>query len=53
MLTIGSDPACVRAAKCLAAVTSGGRIEILVSRAARAASGLRFKSTFLMLVKEV
>ena len=52
-LTIGSDRACVVAGKCVVAVTAGARVEIIVSRAARQASGLKFKSTFLMLVKEI
>lgn len=52
-LTIGSERACAAAAKCVAAVTAGARVEIFVSRAARQASGLKFKSTFLMLVKEL
>lgn len=52
-LTIGSDRACATAGRCVVAVTTEPKVEIIVSRAARQASGLRFKSTFLMLVKEV
>lgn len=53
VLTIGSERGCAAAAKCVASVVSGSRVEIFISRAARQASGLKFKSTFLMLVKEL
>ncbi len=53
VLTITSDRDCVVAGKCVIAVSSGAKTEIVVSRAALSAAGIRFGSIFAMLAKEI
>ena len=53
IVTITSDPACVRAGHCAVAVQSSPKIQIIVSRAACGAAGIRFSAAFLMLVREI
>lgn len=53
ILTIGSDPACALAAHCVMAIDSKARVQIMVSQAASRAARLEFKSSFLMLIKEI
>lgn len=53
VVTITSDLACVQAARCVVGVTGGVRPQITVSRAAAKATGTRFGTAFLMLVKEI
>ena len=53
ILTITTDDACVRSARCVGRISSRGRTQITVSKAAAKRSRIRFGSAFLMLVKEV
>ncbi len=53
VVTITSDQACVRAARCVVGIGTGERVQITVSRAAARAVNARFGSAFLMLVKEI
>jgi hypothetical protein len=53
ILTIGSDPACALAGHCVMAIDSKARVQIMVSQAASRAARLEFKSSFLMLIKEI
>ena len=53
ILTIGSDPACARAAQCVVTISATSRVQITVSRAATRAARLKFNSAFLMLIKEI
>jgi hypothetical protein len=53
ILTIGSDPACTRAAQCVVTISASSRVQITVSRAATRAARLKFSSAFLMLIKEI
>jgi len=53
ILTIGFDPACTRSGHCVLTVTSRPKVQIVISRSAAAAAGLRFNSSFLMLIKEI
>ncbi|NIJ08239.1 hypothetical protein FHS31_001856 [Sphingomonas vulcanisoli] len=53
ILTITGDTACVQAGRCVVAVSAAPRTQIIVSRAAAAASGIHFGSAFLMLIKEI
>ncbi|WP_162806243.1 YfiR/HmsC family protein [Sphingosinicella terrae] len=53
ILTVSSDRRCATSGQCVMSISSGGRIQILVSRAAARAANLRFNTSFLMLVTEV
>jgi hypothetical protein len=53
IVTITSDLSCVQAGHCVVGVTGGPRPQIVVSRAAAKATGARFGTAFLMLVKEI
>jgi hypothetical protein len=52
ILTISTDMSCVTAGRCVVGVTSSPKVQIVVNRAARAASNTRFGAAFLMLVTE-
>lgn len=53
ILSISFDPVCTRDGHCALSVSSGSRVQIVVSRAATRAAGLSFNSSFLMLIKEI
>lgn len=53
ILTITTDDACVRSARCVVGISSKMRTQITVSKAAATRSRIRFGSAFLMLVKEI
>lgn len=53
LVTIGSDPACVRSGACVMGVTTEPKVEITVNRAAAAAVGAAFKAAFRMMIKEI
>lgn len=53
VLTITTDNACVRSARCVVGISSKVRTQITVSKAAATRSRIRFGSAFLMLVKEI
>jgi hypothetical protein len=50
IITVSTDLSCVNAAHCVVGVSSSPKVQIIVSRAARAASNAKFGSTFLVLV---
>ena len=52
ILVISTDMSCVDAGNCIVGVASKPKVEIVVSKAARAAAGIDFKPAFLMMVKE-
>ena len=51
-VTISFDMGCVAAGHCIVGVRTSPKVEIVVSRAALQASGIRFSQDFLMLVTE-
>ena len=51
-LTITTDLACVRAAKCTVGITSQPRVEVILSRQASHQAGLSFPESFRMMVTE-
>ena len=53
IVTISSDPTCAQAGLCVVSISSGAKVQIVVSKAACAASRLKFGTAFLMLVKEI
>jgi hypothetical protein len=53
ILTITTDDGCVQAGLCVVGISSSGRTQITVSKAAAKRSRIRFGSAFLMLVKEI
>jgi hypothetical protein len=53
ILTVSSDLRCATSGQCVMAISSTGRVQILVSRAAARAANLRFNTSFLMLITEV
>jgi len=53
IVTITTDGGCVRTGLCVVGISSAGRTQITVSKAAAKRSGIRFGSAFLMLVKEI
>lgn len=53
IITISSDPTCAQMGLCVVSISSGSKVQIIVSKAACAASKIKFGSAFLMLVKEI
>ena len=53
VLTITGDRSCVAGGKCVVGIIGGGKTEILVSKAALGAAGVKFGSMFAMLAKEI
>lgn len=53
ILTVSIEKACVQSGRCVMAVQSQPKVEILVSRAAAAAAGVSFVPTFRMLISEL
>ena len=51
-ISVTLDEACVDAGKCVMAVKSKPKVEIIVSQAASAASGAAFKAAFKMMITE-
>jgi hypothetical protein len=51
-VTLSFDLGCVTGGRCVIGVRAAPKVEILVSRAARQASGVAFSQAFLMLVTE-
>jgi len=52
ILVISTDMTCVNTGNCVVGVASKPKVAIVISRSARDASGVGFKSAFLMMVKE-
>jgi len=52
ILTVSTDMGCVDSGKCIVGIASKPKVEIIISKAARDATGIGFKSAFLMMVKE-
>lgn len=53
LVSIGSDPACVKSGACVMGVSTDPKVEITVNRAAAAAVGASFKAAFRMMIKEI
>ena len=53
IITISSDPACAQAGLCAVSISSGSKVQIIVSSAACKAAKVKFGAAFLMLVKEI
>lgn len=53
IVSIGSDPACVKSGACVMGVSTDPKVEITVNRAAAAAVGASFKAAFRMMIKEI
>lgn len=51
-VTVSTDMACVNSGKCVVGVASAPKVEIVISKAAREASKVKFAAAFLMMVKE-
>jgi hypothetical protein len=52
-VTLSTDMACVRARRCVVGVAASPRVEIVVSRAAAAASGVSFAQAFRVMIREI
>ena len=53
IITIGSDPACVRSGGCAMGVSTDPKVDITVNRATAAAVGATFKAAFRMMINEI
>lgn len=53
LITIGSDPACVKSGACVMGVATDPKVDITVNRAAAAAVGATFKAAFRMMIHEI
>jgi hypothetical protein len=53
IVTISSDPTCAQMGLCVVSISAGSKVQIIVSKAACAASRIKFGAAFLMLVKEI
>lgn len=53
LVTVGSDPACVKSGACVMGVATDPKVDITVNRAAAAAVGATFKAAFRMMIKEI
>ena len=53
IITIGSDPVCVRSGACVMGVTTEPAVQIVINRAAAAAVGAAFKAAFRMMIREI
>jgi hypothetical protein len=53
LLTVSTDAACAQGGKCVMAVKSEPRVEILVNRAAAQASSVEFTTAFRMMISEI
>lgn len=53
IVTISADPGCAQAGLCAVSISSGSKVQIIVSKAACKASKVKFGAAFLMLVKEI
>jgi hypothetical protein len=53
LITIGSDPACVRSGACAMGVATDPKVDITVNRATAAAVGASFKAAFRMMINEI
>lgn len=53
LVTIGSDPACVKSGACTMGVETDPKVTITVNRAAAAAVGAAFKAAFRMMITEI
>ena len=53
IITIGSDPACVRSGACAMGVATDPKVDITVNRATAAAVGASFKAAFRMMINEI
>lgn len=52
-ITISTDRSCVEAGKCAMFVATAPKVEILVNKAAAAATNVSFDSAFKMMIKEI
>jgi hypothetical protein len=52
IVTISTDMSCVNAGRCVVGVASSPKVQIVVSRAARAATNAKFGAAFMMLITE-
>jgi hypothetical protein len=53
LITIGSDPACVKSGACAMGVSTDPKVDITVNRATAAAVGATFKAAFRMMINEI
>lgn len=53
LVTISSDPACVKSGACVMGVITSPKVEITVNRAAAQAVGAAFKAAFRMMIREI
>jgi hypothetical protein len=53
LITIGSDPACVKSGACAMGVETEPKVSITVNRATAAAVGAVFKAAFRMMITEI
>lgn len=53
IITIGSDPACVKSGACAMGVATDPKVDITVNRATAAAVGASFKAAFRMMINEI
>lgn len=53
LLSVSTDATCAQAGKCVMAVKSEPRVEILVNRAAAQASSVEFTTAFRMMISEI
>ena len=53
LVTIASDPACVKSGACVMGVATEPKVDITVNRSAAAAIGVAFKAAFRMMIKEI
>jgi hypothetical protein len=53
VITIGTDPACVKSGACVMGVSTEPKVEITVNRSAADAVGAAFKAAFRMMIKEI
>jgi hypothetical protein len=52
-VTLSTDMNCVRSGHCVVGVSASPRVEIVVSRAAAAASGVSFSQAFRVMIREI
>lgn len=53
VITIGTDPACVKSGACVMGVATEPKVEITVNRSAADAVGAAFKAAFRMMINEI
>ena len=53
IITIGSDPACVREGDCVIGISTDPTVQIVVNHTAAAAVGASFRAAFRMMIQEI